>query len=112
MLEAFPALEYIASTARHIIEPTRHAPAARIDGHNDHAQTATALIAPVIDRIGTGDAFAAGILDALFARATLATTAQNGLAAAALAHDMRGDFTPLSRALLKGASLTVSDVTH
>jgi len=112
LLEAFPALQFIASTARHIVDPTRHELAARVDGRDEHAQTATALIAPVIDRIGTGDAFAAGVLDALFATETMAAVAQNGLAAAALAHGIRGDFAPLSRALLQGASPTAGDVTR
>lgn len=112
MLDAFPALEFVASTARHIVEPTKHELAARIDTRDDHAQTKTLTITPVIDRIGTGDAFAAGILDALFANKPLAAMARSGLAAAAIAHGVRGDFTPLSRALLAGASPTASDVTR
>lgn len=112
MLEAFPKLETIASTARHIVEPAKHELAARIDTRDDHAQTAAVIICPVIDRIGTGDAFAVGVLDALLAGRSLAVAAQSGLAAAAIAHGVRGDFTPLSRTLLENATSTANDVTR
>ena len=112
MLDAFPQLDYIASTARHIVEPTRHELAGRVDSRDDHAQTAAITICPVIDRIGTGDAFAAGVLDALLARQPLAAAAESGLAAAAIAHGVRGDFTPLSRTLLGKATSTASDVAR
>lgn len=112
LLDAFPKLDRIASTARCVIEPARHELRARIDTRDDEAQTDAVVITPVIDRIGTGDAFAAGILDACLACKTLAATAQNGLAAAAIAHGLKGDFSPLSRHLLAGASPAASDVTR
>ena len=112
LLDAFPRLERVASTARRIIEPACHELRARIDTRDDQAQTDAVVVTPVIDRIGTGDAFAAGILDALFNGEPLAAVAQNGLAAAALAHGVRGDFAPLSRRLLQGASPAASDVAR
>ena len=112
MLEAFPKLETIASTARHIVEPAKHELAARIDTRDDQAQTAAVTISPVVDRIGTGDAFAVGVLDALLAGKPLLATAEAGLAAAAIAHGVRGDFTPLARTLLENATATAKDVTR
>ncbi|OHD07842.1 sugar kinase [Sphingopyxis sp. RIFCSPHIGHO2_12_FULL_65_19] len=112
LLDAFPKLDRIASTARRVIEPARHELRARIDTRDDQAQTRAVVITPVIDRIGTGDAFAAGILDACLAEKTLAATAQNGLSAAAIAHGLKGDFAPLSRYLLAGASPAASDVAR
>lgn len=112
LLDAFPNLDRIASTARRVIEPARHELRARIDTRDHQAQTDAVVITPVIDRIGTGDAFAAGTLDACLRGETLAATAQNGLAAAAIAHGMKGDFAPLSRHLLAGASPAASDVAR
>lgn len=112
MLDAFPALEYVASTARHIVEPTKHQLAARIDRRDDHAQTEVAEITPVIDRIGGGDAFAAGIIDGLLTTDTLAAAAQRGLALAALKHGLHGDLAPFTRRAVESVSLTAADVAR
>lgn len=112
MLDAFPALEYVASTARHIVEPTKHQLAARIDRRDDHAQTEIAEITPVVDRIGGGDAFAAGIIDGLLTTDTLAEATQRGMALAALKHGLHGDFAPFARRTVEGVSLTAGDVAR
>ena len=112
LLDAFPALEHVASTARHIVEPTKHQIVARIDRRDDHAQTELAEISPITDRIGTGDAFAAGVIDGLLTTDTLAAAVQRGLALAALKHGLQGDFAPFARHMVEGVSLTAGDVAR
>ncbi|TWR03553.1 sugar kinase [Xanthomonas vasicola] len=50
----------------------------------------------IIDRIGGGDAFAAGVLHGLIESWSLEDTVRFGLAAGCLKHSIPGDFNPLS----------------
>ncbi len=52
-------------------------------------------VGPIVDRIGTGDAFAAGVLHGELAGLDEATGLRFGLAAACLKHSVPGDFSPL-----------------
>ena len=65
MFAQFPGLNMIASTARHIVDADTHRISARIDSRDGSAQTDEVVVAGIIDRIGAGDAFAAGILHGL-----------------------------------------------
>ena len=88
---AFPKLRTIASTARHVEHVDLHRLSARIDTHEEHAQTEETVIAGIVDRIGAGDAFAAGVLHALRRGEDIAGAARTGLALAALKHSLPGD---------------------
>ncbi len=112
LLEAFPALEYVASTAREIIGPDAHRLVARVDTRDEGGSTDSVLVAPVIDPVGTGDAFAAGVLDGLWAGRGLAEAARDGLSLAVLKHGIRGDFAPFSRAAVDGASNHAQDISR
>lgn len=90
-LEAFPNLELIASTARYIEPSGAHLLTARIDSKEDEVQTDEVIIANVVDRIGAGDAFAAGVLHGLLSGKDHRTAASYGLALAALKHSLPGD---------------------
>lgn len=89
---AFPRLGCIASTARRVETSDRHHLSARVDARDGGWQTEEIEIAGIIDRIGTGDAFAAGVLRALLA-GTPDRAAETGLALAALKHFVPGDFS-------------------
>jgi 2-dehydro-3-deoxygluconokinase len=89
--EAFPKLEMIASTARHVVDADSHRVSARIDTRQGETQTDEVLIAGIVDRIGAGDAFAAGVLHGLFTGGDPADAAQAGLALTALKHSLPGD---------------------
>lgn len=89
--EAFPKLEMIASTARHVVDADSHRISARIDTRQGAAQTEELLIAGIVDRIGAGDAFAAGVLHGLFSGGDPSDAAQAGLALTALKHSLPGD---------------------
>lgn len=88
---AFPKLQTIASTARHVEHVDLHRLSARIDTRAAHAQTDEVVLAGIVDRIGGGDAFAAGVLHALRAGGSIENAARTGLALAALKHSLPGD---------------------
>ena len=89
--DAFPRLQTIASTARHVEHVDSNRLSARIDTREGHAQTDEVLIAGIVDRIGGGDAFAAGVLHGLRSGQDSLGAAQTGLALAALKHSLPGD---------------------
>jgi 2-dehydro-3-deoxygluconokinase len=90
---AFPNLEMIASTARHVDDADRHRIAARIDTPAGAAQTEEVVVAGIVDRIGAGDSFAAGILHGLRTGRELEWTVRSGLALTCLKHSLPGDFS-------------------
>ncbi len=89
--EAFPRLQTIASTARHIEHVDLHRLSARIDTRSAHVQTDEVVLAGIVDRIGGGDAFAAGVLHGLRSGEDIGDIARIGLALAALKHSLPGD---------------------
>ncbi|WP_404338243.1 PfkB family carbohydrate kinase [Sphingomonas sp. MMS12-HWE2-04] len=96
--EAFPKLQLIASTARHVVDADSHRIAARIDARDRGYQTDEVLVAGIVDRIGAGDAFAAGVLHALLDGGDPAAAARAGLALTALKHSLPGDASLFTRA--------------
>lgn len=106
----FPNLELIASTARHLVTSDHHRISARVDSRAGGYQTEDIDVTGIIDRIGTGDAFAAGVLDGWLETGDLALMAQRGLALAALKHTIPGDMCPVSRAMLDSFSAGAGDV--
>ena len=89
--ETFPRLQTIASTARHVEHVDLHRLSARIDTRAEHVQTDEVVLAGIVDRIGGGDAFAAGVLHGLRTGADIGEVARIGLALAALKHSLPGD---------------------
>lgn len=89
--EAFPKLQMIASTARNTENVDIHHLSARIDTRSGSAQTEEVVLSGIVDRIGGGDAFAAGVLHALRNGSASADAARTGLALAALKHSLPGD---------------------
>lgn len=89
--DAFPRLRLIASTARHVADADTHRIAARIDGRDGSAQTEETVVTGIVDRIGAGDAFAAGILHGLRGGLDLDAIVQSGLALTCLKHSLPGD---------------------
>jgi 2-dehydro-3-deoxygluconokinase len=88
---AFPNLRLMASTSRHALDADRHALSARIDTRDGSHQTDEVLVSGIVDRIGAGDAYAAGVLVALDRGLPIADVAEWGLALAALKHSLPGD---------------------
>jgi 2-dehydro-3-deoxygluconokinase len=91
MFAQFPTLNMIASTARHIVDADTHRISARIDSRDGSAQTEEVVVAGIIDRIGAGDAFAAGVLHGLRQGLDLDDIVKVGLALTCLKHSLAGD---------------------
>ena len=64
----------------------------------------------IVDRIGTGDAYATGVLDAWLAGGDARAMAQTGLALGVLKHGIHGDFCPVARNDLAAFTGTGGDV--
>jgi 2-dehydro-3-deoxygluconokinase len=94
----FSNLEIIASTARHVVSGDHHRLAARIDLRDGAYQTEEIDIPQIVDRIGTGDAFAAGVIHSWLGGGSAQAMAETGLALAALKHSLPGDMTLFSAA--------------
>ncbi len=88
---AFPSLKVIASTARHVVDADCHRIAARVDIRGGAAQTEEVDVSGIIDRIGAGDAFAAGVLHAHLNGGDAEAMARTGLALTCLKHSLPGD---------------------
>src|SRR3546814_8871588 len=88
---AFPDLKLIASTARHTLTADHHRIAARADLRDGSHQTDEVDVTGIVDRIGAGDAFAAGVLHAHLAGGDARALAEAGLALTALKHSLPGD---------------------
>jgi 2-dehydro-3-deoxygluconokinase len=92
-------LQWLASTVRKQHSVDWHSLSAVMFGRDGgrHAAPAYELRA-IVDRIGTGDAFAAGVLHGLLTGMPIADTVHFGLAAACLKHSIPGDFNLVARA--------------
>lgn len=106
----FPRLEVMASTARHPITQTHHRLSARVDLRQDRHQTAEIEITDIIDRVGSGDAFAAGVLTRWLEGGDARAMAEMGLAMNALKHSLHGDWLRLPRAEVEAFTGASGDV--
>jgi 2-dehydro-3-deoxygluconokinase len=107
---AFPNLKWIASTARHVETSDCHRLAARIDTPESSHQTREVTMPGIIDRIGGGDAFAAGVLHGLIEGVDVPRAAELGLALACLKHSVPGDMALFARSDVEGFSGEGADV--
>ncbi len=107
---AFPNLELVASTARHVVSSDHHRIAARVDTRASKHQTAEIDVTGIVDRIGTGDAFAAGVLHQHLQGGDAQAMAETGLALAALKHSLPGDMCLIGAAELAAFSSAGGDV--
>ena len=85
---AFDSLNVIASTRRSV---ERQQLSARVETREEAYETEVAPLGQVFDRIGSGDAFAGAVIDAVLRGASLKETATIGLAAAVMKHGNVGD---------------------
>ncbi|PPV07658.1 2-keto-3-deoxygluconate kinase [Xanthomonas bromi] len=94
---AFPQLQLMACTQRVAHNVDHHSLGAMlVPREGAVARAPSEELTPIIDRIGGGDAFAAGVLHGLIEGWSLDDTARFGLAAGCLKHSIPGDFNPLS----------------
>jgi 2-dehydro-3-deoxygluconokinase len=89
--EAYPRLRLIASTARRAESADQHHISTRIDTPDHAFETEEATVSGIVDRIGTGDAFAAGVLHASRKALGIDEMARMGQAFSLMKHAMPGD---------------------
>ena len=109
--EAFPKLERIACTLRLQHAVDHHELSAVMFTREGELRTPAYPLVGIVDRIGAGDAFAAGVLHGLVGSLDDGAALEFGLAAACLKHGVPGDFN-LSRcadveSFLAGGTLDV-----
>ena len=107
---AFPKLRLIASTARHLVTSDHHCISARVDSRETAHQTTEIDVTGIVERIGTGDAFAAGVLDAWLEDRDVQAMAETGLALTALKHTISGDMCLATRGMLESFDAGGGDV--
>ena len=94
--EAFPRLQYMACTQRAAHNVDQHSLGAMLLGRDGTRAVAPAeQLVGIVDRIGGGDAFAAGVLHGLIEGFDAEATIRFGLAAGCLKHSIPGDFNPV-----------------
>ena len=106
--ERFPQLAAVAATNRAIVSADHHRLSARIDARGEACATPAIEVSGVVDRIGTGDAFAAGVLARI--DDGLETAAHTGLVLAALKHGIAGDHSTATQRDLAASAGGLADV--
>ncbi|MGK2286458.1 PfkB family carbohydrate kinase [Pedomonas sp. V897] len=99
---AFPQARWIASTTREQVTVDHHILSARLFTRDASHIADPVHVAPIVDRIGGGDAFAAGILHGLLTGRPERDVVRLGLAAAALKHGVPGDLALVSAGDMEG----------
>lgn len=91
MMEKFPRLKRIVNTKRGSVSASHNTLSAVMFNGSVLLKTGTLEINPIIDRIGGGDAFCAGLLYGLMHYETDQQALEFGLAASVLKHSIEGD---------------------
>lgn len=90
--KAFPNLKLMAATHRVQHSVNHHALAAALHTREGSWETPAIEVTNIVDRIGAGDAFAAGLIHALRTGANNADAIRFALGAACIKHTIPGDF--------------------
>jgi len=98
---AFPQLDRIAATSRTQLANDRHDLSATLHTRQGAASARDYAMHGIVDRIGTGDAFAAGLLHGLLRGWDDSNSLEFGLAAAVAKHSIAGDFNLASEAQIE-----------
>lgn len=91
VFDQFEQLDFLVNTDRNILSASSNILSARLDSRQESLVTQQVKIEPIIDRIGTGDAFAAGLIYGLLTDTSLQETLDLGLAATVYKHTIPGD---------------------
>ena len=94
--EAFPHLGRISTTVRVEHNVDRHDLSALLATRNATLATRSFALEAIVDRIGSGDAFASGLLHGFLSGMDEQNSLEFALAAACLKHSIPGDFNPVT----------------
>jgi 2-dehydro-3-deoxygluconokinase len=95
--EQFPNLEGVAITLRESLSADRNGWSAVLDGRSGFHVSRKYALEDIIDRVGGGDAFAAGLIFGLLEYGDEARALEYAVAAAALKHTIPGDLNLATR---------------
>lgn len=95
--EQYPNIEYISSTFRTVISASSNHLQGNLFTGRELYQSKVHLLDPIIDRIGGGDSFAAGILWGILEELPAQQTISFAAGASALKHTIYGDCNPFSK---------------
>jgi 2-dehydro-3-deoxygluconokinase len=87
----FPRLQWLARTQRDVASAEQHGYSGELWTRKERAQSRSADLTGIVERIGAGDAFAAGILNGLMANTSVQSTIDFATAAACYKHSLPGD---------------------
>ncbi|HEY1148148.1 MAG TPA: sugar kinase [Pseudoduganella sp.] len=107
---AFPQLQRVAATIRTQHSVDHHDIKATLYTRGGMFDTGSYALPGIVERIGTGDAFASGVLHGLESGWDDAAALDFGVAAAALKHSLAGDFLAASEAQVKALAAGGLDV--
>ncbi len=108
--DAFPELQIVASTSRVVIGPGEHDLSARMSTQTERFETGVVRLRGIIDRVGAGDAFCAGVLHGLLTGIPDPDALAQGLACCALKHGIVGDFPLIDPGGVAGLSAEPGDL--
>jgi 2-dehydro-3-deoxygluconokinase len=94
MQDRYPNIKCFYSTIRQIQSTSHHALTGTIWKEGQLYTSHTYQINPIVDRVGGGDAFAAGVLHGLLTEKDMTYTVAFATAAAVLKHTIHGDCNP------------------
>lgn len=97
--EKYPNIQYVYGTNRHLLSPNSYDMFGYLYSSEARrgVQSSIYAIHSVIDRVGTGDSYASGILDGLLRNESLEDTVEFAMAACSLKHTIHGDINAFSR---------------
>ncbi len=109
LMNAFPKIQRVVGKTRRSVSASHQQIQGKMWNGNEYIKTDTLNITPVIDRVGTGDAFAAGLIYGLLHCDSDVQALNFASAACALKHTVPGDVNLVS--LKNVTSLTQGDTS-
>ena len=91
MMERFPTIRYVTDTKRNSVSASHNQLSAKLFDGNTVYKSRIYDIQPIVDRIGTGDAYMAGMIYGLLLFNDPQRAVEFGAAASALKHTISGD---------------------
>lgn len=95
--DMYPNIQYMSSTFRNVLSATSNELQGNLYTDGELYQSKVHHIEPIVDRVGGGDAFAAGILTGILEELTAAQAISFATAASALKHTVLGDCNAFSK---------------
>lgn len=110
LFEASPKVRHMAATRREVFSTDRQNITALVASRDELAVSRTVELHSIVDRVGTGDAFAAGVIHGLQSGMPLDRVASFSAACSAWAHSIPGDLMLASVEDIEGQEAGGGDV--